>query len=72
MAQRTKTKYVHEGKYVAEIEVTLIEDDTHWSPYLSMDDAYKLDDVRDALRQGDLDAASNYGRIYEMRPVAGQ
>ena len=72
MAQRTKTKYVHEGKYVAEIEVTLIEDDTHWSPYLSMDDAYKLDDVRDALRQGDIDAASNYGRIYEMRPVAGQ
>lgn len=72
MAQRTKTKYVHEGKYVAEIEVTLIEDDTHWSPYLSMDDAYKLDDVRDALRQGDLDAASHYGRIYEMRPVAGQ
>mgnify|MGYP006298714933 FL=1 len=72
MAQRTKTKYVHEGKYVAEIEVTLIEDDTHWSPYLSMDDAYKLDDVRDALRQGDIDAASSYGRIYEMRPVAGQ
>ena len=72
MAQRTKTKYVHEGKYVAEIEVTLIEDDTHWSPYLSMDDAYKLDDVRDALRQGDIDAASSYDRIYEMRPVAGQ
>jgi len=72
MAQRTKTKYVHEGKYVAEIEVSLIDDDTHWSPYLSIDDAYKLDDVRDALREGDLDAAARYGRIYEMRPVASQ
>ncbi len=72
MAQRSKTKYVHEGKYVAEVEVVLIDDETQWSPYLSIDDAYKLDDVRDALRQGDLDAASRYGRIYEMRPVAHQ
>lgn len=70
MVKRPKTKYVHEGKYVAEVEVLLIEDDTNWSPYLSVDDAYKLDDVRDALRQGDLDSASRYGQIYEMRPVA--
>ena len=72
MAQRLKTKYVHEGKYVAQVEVSLIEDDAQWSPYLSIDDAYKLDDVRDALREGDLDAAARYGRIYEMRPVASQ
>ncbi len=72
MAQRVKTKYVHGGKYVAEVEVALIEDNTQWSPYLSVDDAYKLDDVRDALREGDLDAAARYGRIYEMRPVASQ
>jgi len=32
MAQRLKTKYVHEGKYVAEVEVSLIEDDAQWSP----------------------------------------
>ena len=69
MAKRAKTKYVHEGKYVAAVEVLLIEDDTNWSPYLSVDDAYKLDDVRDALRQGDLDSASRYGQIYEMGPV---
>lgn len=72
MRQRVKTKYVHEGKYVAEVEVSLIEDATEWSPYLSIDDAYKLDDVRDALRQGDLEAAARYARIYEMRPVAQQ
>ena len=70
MAQRVKTKYVHEGRYVAEVEVFLIQDDIHWSPHLSIDDACKLDDVRDALRQANLDAATRYGQIYEMRPVA--
>lgn len=72
MKQRMKMKYVHEGKYVAEVQIALIEDETGWSPYLSVEDAYKLDDVRDALRQGDLDAAARYGRIYELRPVAPQ
>jgi hypothetical protein len=72
MKRRQKMKYVHEGKYVAEVQIALIEDETEWSPYLSVEDAYKLDDVRDALRQGDLDAAARYGRIYELRPVAPQ
>ncbi|BAO43330.1 hypothetical protein [Thiolapillus brandeum] len=72
MKQRKKVKYVHEGPYVAEVEVELLEDDTGWSPYLSVDDAYKLDDIREAIRQGDLEAAAKYGRIYELRPVAHQ
>lgn len=66
---RRKIKYVHEGSYVAEVDVDLIEDDSGWSPYLSMDDAYRLDEVREALRQGDLRAASNFASIFEMRPV---
>jgi len=72
MNQRKKSKYVHEGQYVAEVEVELVEDDTGWSPYLSVVDAYKLDDVRNALRQGDLASAAKYGPIYELRPVAHQ
>jgi len=72
MKRRKKTKYVHEGQYVAEVEVDLVEDETEWSPYLSIEDAYKLDDVRDALRRGDLESAVRYGRIYELRPVAHQ
>lgn len=72
MNQRKKSKYVHEGQYVAEVEVELVEDETGWSPYLSVADAYKLDDVRNALRQGDLASAAKYGRIYELRPVAHQ
>jgi hypothetical protein len=70
MKQRKKSKYVHEGQYVAEVDVELLEDETGWSPYLSVEDAYKLDDVRDALRRGDIEAAAKYGRIYELRPVA--
>ena len=72
MKQRKKSKYVREGQYVAEVEVALVEDDTGWSPYLSVEDAYKLDDARDALRQGDLESAAKYGRIYELRQVTHQ
>jgi len=72
MRRRKKIKYVHEGRYVAEVEVELIEDETGWSPYLRVEDAYKLDKIREALRRGDLQSASHYARIYELRPVAHQ
>ncbi len=72
MKPRKKIKYVHEGRYVAEVEVELLEDETGWSPYLSVEDAYKLDDVREAIRQGDLESAAKYGQIYELRPVVHQ
>ncbi len=68
--RRKTTKYIHEGHYVAEVEVELMEDEGGWSPYLSVDDVYRLDNLRDALREGDLRSAARYGRIYELRPVA--
>lgn len=55
---------------LAEVDVELLEDETGWFPYLSVEDAYKLDDVRDALRRGDLESASKYGRVFKLRPVA--
>ncbi len=33
-------------------------------------DAYKLDDVRHALRHGDIEAASKLGRVFRLIPVA--
>lgn len=72
MTRRSKIKCIHEGPYVAEVDVELIEDETGWAAYLSVDDAFKLDDVRDALRNGDLQAASRYARLYELQPVAHQ
>ena len=38
---------------MAEVEVDLIEDATGWSPYLSVSDAEKLDQVRLALKADD-------------------
>ena len=43
---RKSKEFIHEGKYAAGVAVDLIEDDTAWSPYLSPDDARKLDTVR--------------------------
>jgi hypothetical protein len=70
MNTRKRTKYVHEGKYVAEVDVDLLDDKTEWSPYLSVEDAYRLDEVRSALRRGDIAAAANLARIFRLEPVA--
>jgi len=65
-----RAKLVHEGSYVAEVTISLIETDEGWSPCLSVDDACKLDEVRDALRRGDLRRASELARVYTLTPVA--
>jgi hypothetical protein len=67
---RRSIKLVHEGDYAAEIDVDLIEDETGWSPYLSPQDATKLDKVRRALRSKDLETAATLARIYRLEPVA--
>jgi len=69
MKTRTMTKLVHEGKYVAEVEVSLLDTDEGWSPYLSLEDANKLDTVRHALISGDTDTASRYGQVFILTPV---
>jgi hypothetical protein len=61
---------VHEGRYVAEVDVELLETDDDWSPYLSLEDAYRLDEVREALRRGNVRAAAQHGRVYTLTPVA--
>ena len=70
MSHRSTKRLVREGNFVAEVDVRLIEDESDWSPYLSPEDAYKLDDVRDALRAGDLQRAGQLGgRLYRLTPV---
>jgi hypothetical protein len=62
---------VREGDLVAEVEVQLLEGEGGWAPYLSLDDAYKLDDVREALRSGDIRRAAQLAaRVYRLTPVA--
>src|SRR2546425_3568372 len=69
MNARRHTKFVREGSYAAEVDVELIEEENGWSPYLSLDDARKLDDVREALRRGDFKAASRLARVFCLPPI---
>jgi len=71
MSRRTRTKFIHEGQYAAEVEIELIESQEGWAPYLSLEDAQKLDEVRVALQRGDLRRASQLAKIFKLTPVAG-
>ncbi len=69
MTKRHHTKLVHEGQYVAEVDIELIDVEEGWAPYLSLEDAQKLDEVRQALRRGDLKTASRLARVFSLTPV---
>lgn len=71
MTGRQSRKLVREGKYAAEVVVELIEDDTAWSPYLSPADMRRLDQVRLALRRGDIAEAAKEAKVFELLPLAG-
>lgn len=70
MKSRRHTKLAREGNYAAEVDVELIEAEDGWSPYLSLDDARKLDAVREVLRRGDIPRASRHARVYRLTPVS--
>ena len=66
---KQSTKLIHEGRYAAEVAIELHYNDESWSPTMSLEDARKLDDVRLALRRGDVATAARYGRVFELTPV---
>jgi hypothetical protein len=68
---RKTVKLIHEGRYAARVPVELIQDETGWSPYLSVEDAKKLDAVRLALRNGEIAEAAKHGRVFELKPISG-
>jgi hypothetical protein len=70
MNVRRTTKFVHAGGYVVAVEVDLIDSDTGWSPYLSPQDARKLDEAREASRRGDFRRAADLGHVFELTPIA--
>jgi hypothetical protein len=69
VARRYRTKLVREGQYAAEVDVKLIDPETGWSPYLSLEDAQKLDEVREALRRRDLKRAGQLARVFKLTPI---
>ncbi len=70
MSTKPTTRLVREGDFAAEVDVELIEADGGWAPYLSLDDAYRLDEVRQALRSSDVQLASRLAsRVFRLLPV---
>ncbi len=67
---RHAVEFIREGHYAAEVDIELIEDETGWGPYFSLDDAKKLEAVRLALRARDFAAASKLARVFELQPVS--
>ena len=70
MTAKKKIKLIHEGRFAAEVEVDLMDDETGWAPYLSVADARKLDAVRFALKAGRITEASALTRDCELHPVS--
>jgi hypothetical protein len=70
MTSRHVFKLIHVEDYVAEVDVELICADDDWSPYLSVADALKLDNAREALQRGDIEAAARLGKVYKLLPIA--
>lgn len=70
MNTKTQTKIIRQGDYMAEVQVTLTYTDHDWSPYLSLQEAEKLDHLRLALQQNDLTTATQIARIYRLTPIA--
>ena len=69
MKKKPRKKLVHEGEYAAEVDIELI-DGEGWTPYLTLEDAEKLDDVREALRSGDIKRASKLAKVYHLDPIS--
>ena len=67
-----KTKYIHVDGYVAEVDVDLIESEPNddWGPYLSIEDALLLDEVKELLRQNNVGEAAKKARVFTLTPVA--
>jgi hypothetical protein len=66
------TKHIHVGKYAANVEITHHYDGSGWEPTIDVEDVYKLERVRAALRAGDVAAAAREARVFELVPLAVQ
>jgi hypothetical protein len=70
MTKKYRTKFIHEGEYVALVDVESVETRADGTPLLSLEDIYKMDEVRNKLRKGDLKKAAQMARLFTLTPVA--
>ncbi|MBI2720522.1 MAG: hypothetical protein HY245_14385 [Rhizobiales bacterium] len=70
---KTTIKHIHEGRFAAEVEITLhYDDEVDWSPTIGPADVEKLDRVIRALKQGDVKTAAKEAKVFELLPLAGE
>ncbi|MFT3787442.1 MAG: hypothetical protein QM770_14955 [Tepidisphaeraceae bacterium] len=67
MTTRQGKKLVQVGRFVAAVDVVYHDDETSWSPTLSLEDARKLDRIRRLLSESDLLAVSKEATVFEQR-----
>ena len=67
---RRQKKLIHEGGYLAEIEVDVLASDDAWAPYLTVEEVRKLDLVRMAFRVGDVATAARCGKVFSLTQIA--
>lgn len=66
MMTTRRTSRLIRDDYLAEVDVDLLYTDDEWSPYLSVEDAVRLDEVREALRRRDIETAAKIGRVHRI------
>jgi hypothetical protein len=69
MTEKADTTLMREGELLAEVAMTLYDLPEAWEPYLSVEDAVKLDAVRRALKEGDLKTAAELAKVYRLVAV---
>jgi hypothetical protein len=65
---RKTVKHIHQGKYAADVQITLHYDGSGWDPTIASADIEKR--VRLALRRSDIAAASKEAKNYELLPIS--
>jgi len=67
METRRHTKLLQESDFVAQVQVDLIDSEEGGAIPVA-EDVRKLDDVRLALRRGDVEAALRLAKVYRLTP----
>lgn len=62
----TTVQVVREEDFAVEVSVTMDDAAGSWRPSVGLDEFRKLDRAREALRRGDLPAATREGRVYRL------
>lgn len=70
MIRKHGIELIREGDFIAEVEVEVTSDGGDWGPCISVSDVQKLENVRDALRRGDVTSAARLARVFALTPIA--